>query len=106
MGSDNGNATEVNRQAPIPFGPIQFLLYILTVSANNLVNPANWYFRVNGADGNGIVNIPAATTGTFQDVTNSDTMAVADLISYQYRETGGAGAATIVGASFVTVRGE
>ena len=33
-------------------------------------------------------------------------MAVADLVTYQYRETGGAGAATIVGASFVTIRGE
>lgn len=106
IGSDNGNATEVNRQAPIPFGPIIFLRFTLTVSINNLVNPAVWFFRKNSADGNSNITIPAGITGTFQDLTNQDTMAVADLVSYQYRETGGAGAATIVGASFVTLRGE
>jgi hypothetical protein len=46
--------------------------------------------RINGADGNLTLTIPAATTGFFEDTTNSDTIAANDLVNL----VGTAGAST------------
>lgn len=46
--------------------------------------------RINGADGNLTVSIPATTTGKFEDTSNSDTIALNDLVCYQFVNGGGA----------------
>lgn len=60
-------------------------VYVNTCTADVTLN-----LRKNTANGNLTVTIPAATTGFFEDITNSDTVAVNDLIAL----AGTAGAST------------
>lgn len=104
-GSPAGKNAEVDAQAPTPFGPLRFLFFAISVETNTLVNPFTWTFRVNGADGNGQVTVGAGLTGEFQDTTNIDDVTALDLVDYVFREGGGAGAATLIGSSCLTLRG-
>jgi hypothetical protein len=47
--------------------------------------------RINGADGNLIVSIPASTTGVLEDTTNSDSVADGDLLNYSLTTGTGTG---------------
>ncbi len=48
--------------------------------------------RINGADGNQTVTVPALTTGFFQDAVNTDVLSPGDLISYRTFSTNSVGA--------------
>ena len=103
QGDAAGNPQEVDAQAPVPQAIVTFN-YTLTVNTNTLINPMDWVFRINGADGNGIITIGGGITGTFQDTVNNDVLSLFDLIDYQYREGAGGGAATLVGSSSTFLR--
>lgn len=52
------------------------------------------YFRKNGANGNEVISIPAATTGSFEDAVNTDSVVSGDLLNYY--GVGGSPAKTVM----------
>lgn len=97
-GATSGDVTEADATAPSP-GTFTTFQYTLNVTANSRGVVTNWQTRVNGADANGSITIPAGLTGVFQDLTNFDDHVVGDLICYQYDEPGGGGGLTLNGSS-------
>jgi len=55
-------------------------LWVRVVSNSNDLT-AHFFSRINAADGNQDISIAAATTGIFQDSSNTDTIAAGDLLS-------------------------
>lgn len=53
------------------------------VSNNNLTAATTVTLRVNSADGNQSITIPAATTGAFEDAVNTDNIASGDDVNYK-----------------------
>jgi hypothetical protein len=47
-------------------------------------SPSTIKSRVNGADGNLSISIPASTTGTYEDTSNKDILEIDDLFCFQY----------------------
>ena len=74
----------------------------IVVVANSLA-ASTLTSRINGANGNLSVSITATTTGTFEDTTNTDAIAAADLLNTQLVAGAGGGSLTytIVGALFL-----
>lgn len=98
-GNDNpSTGTEINVQVPMPEDAVLRRLG-LHVNTNTEAGAVTWKIRINGADGNLTISIPAATTGFFQDVSNSDVVSVGDLVNYQV--TGVAATFNFTGASMV-----
>jgi len=48
-------------------------------------------FRINDADGNQVVTVPASTTGLFSDDVNTDAVIVGDFVNLQFSAVGGSG---------------
>jgi len=93
------SGTELNLQVPMA-EPLFLHTLGVHINANGQAGAVSWTIRINGVDGNQTATIPAATTGFFQDVTNSDTVAIGDLVCYQI--TGiGAGALNVTGSSLL-----
>ena len=67
------------------------------VWVNDLTTASTWRFRVNAANGNRTITINSTTTGIFTDVTNTDTIAANDEISWSF-VAGGAG--TLLASAF------
>jgi hypothetical protein len=82
VGERDGQNNEIERQTPVPEACLLRKMSLF-VNANGENSATDWNFRINGANGNQTISIPAATTGFFRDVTNTDTVAVGDLINYQ-----------------------
>lgn len=64
------------------------------ISANSLTASSTLRFRIGGANGSQNVSISNGATGNFEDTTNSDAVAVGNLINYQLT-TGGTSAASL-----------
>ena len=64
------------------------------VEFNTCVDNETITLRKNGANGNQIGSILAGTTGSIEDTTNSDSVAVGDEICYEYSQESGAGSLT------------
>ena len=73
--SDNSN------RIPVPCAGT-FSNMAVSVNANPRTSDSTLRFRVNGANGNQVLTIPAGTTGEFEDTTNSDTIAEGDLCGF------------------------
>ena len=96
---DPASGTELNIQSPLASaGTLERMA--VQINANGQAGITIWKIRINGADGNQTISIPASTTGFFQDVTNTDTTAVGDLVCYQNTGIAG-GAYQLQGASMV-----
>jgi hypothetical protein len=82
--------------------PGTFSQFFLVVALNDLTGPSTGRVRKNGGNGNQVVTITAATTGLFQDITNTDVVAAGDTVAYQTTTTGsGAGiSVTTLGVLF------
>lgn len=68
------------------------------VRLNTTTAGATLRVRKNGANGNQVVTVTALTTGYFEDLVNTDTVAAGDKLNYLFARTGGSGnfaAATI-----------
>ena len=74
--------TEVNRQF-IARDSYTLNNLFVRVTANTVTASTTVRSRVNTADGNQSVSIPAGATGTFQDTSNSDALVDGDLFNYQ-----------------------
>jgi hypothetical protein len=62
----------------------------VNVSANTHSTSTVITFRINGANGNQTITIPASTTGYFEDAVNTDAVVVNDDVNFQIvRGTGG-----------------
>ncbi len=70
------------------------------LSANTLDVTGNFAFRKNGAAGSQIVAITAASTGLFQDTTNTDTLSAGDTFDLEFSSSAGTGTASL---EFATV---
>jgi hypothetical protein len=79
-------------------------LMAVSVFTNTAAGVTNVYSRKNGADGNMTVSIPAAGTGRFYDLTNSDTIANGDNACWRC-DRGGAVQFGYVGAYYETNSG-
>ena len=53
------------------------------ISANTATSSSTFKFRKNAADGNQIITVGAGATGSFEDTSNHDTVAVGDLLGIQ-----------------------
>lgn len=51
--------------------------------------------RINSTNGSMLVSVPSSTTGQFQDSSNTDTIAIGDLVNYTAIPGGGAGSITL-----------
>lgn len=82
-GTARGSTTETNEQTKVYFnGEVSKLFVRLFANAASGGN-STIRFRKNTADGNVNVTIPASATGTFEDLTNTDTFASSDLINFK-----------------------
>lgn len=67
----------------------------IRVSANSLVGALNVRLRKSGANGNLLITVPAATTGFFEDTSNTDVISASDTVGHSFESAGGFGSATI-----------
>jgi hypothetical protein len=98
-GDFTADGTEADAQAPVADSCLLQKMGVHIV-ANGQAAATNWTLRINGADGNQTISIPATATGFFQDVSNTDSVVAGDLICYQVTSVG-AGAFTVLGSSMV-----
>jgi len=96
MGEAVGSATEADQQWPVPID-LDFQNLNVYVRNRSAGGTATLAFRINGADGNQSLTLPASTTGAFQDTTNTDSVLAGDLINI--RQTGATNTCTIVSAN-------
>lgn len=54
------------------------------VYLNNVTASSTVKSRINGADGNLLLSIPASTSGTFMDTTHSDSLSAGDLFAFRH----------------------
>lgn len=95
LGNSTGSAgTESNNQhtSPIAFTWKNFGVF---VSANTRDAAITYLTRRNTANGNQTVSIGSTLTGWFEDLVNTDSVAVGDLINYQGVTAGTAGTVTV-----------
>jgi len=67
----------------------------VNITANSLSSTLTVRFRKNTANGNLVVSISAASTGYLEDLSNTDTIAAADLVNYSSVAAAGSGTATV-----------
>lgn len=88
-GRSDVNATETNRDYLIKTaGTLKHLMSYISTNAR-ASSATTIDIRINAASGTQTFSVPASTTGFFEDSTNTDAVAVDDLINY--RVTTGAG---------------
>lgn len=98
--SDTWTGNEGNRSTVVARGGT-FRNYIVELSVNNnTVDGATIRLRVNSGNGNQIVTVDQAT-GVFQDITNTDTVAIQDRISNLYTQGNNSISSRGVGVEFV-----
>lgn len=89
-------STESQVQAHAPDAGTWSNLQVFVESNSLTVSTTTWRSRVNGANGNQSVTVAAGATGWFEDTTNSDSLALGDLIAVSRAGSGGgSGLATI-----------
>jgi len=67
----------------------------LKIDVNNVTGSTSHTSRINGVDGNQVINVPTASTGEFTDLTNTDAIIIGDEINMKYLTTSGAGVGTV-----------
>lgn len=88
-GPEAGGGTELTRQSPIAHAAL-LQDSMVQINANTEPGITVWTIRINGADGNQTINIPAASSGQFQDLVNTDAVLAGDLLCYQITALTGA----------------
>ena len=88
-GQQTGSFTESHYQVKTAAGVWSHLA--LRMRTNTRGTATNVKSRVGGADGNQIIAVPAGTTGSFEDTTNSDTLSDDDLICITVENGAGGG---------------
>jgi len=94
IGSDRQENDETRAQVVIAQA-LTLRRLAIVISANGRTSVTNFNLRVNGVTVNQTIAIPATTTGTFQDVTNTDVISNLDLINYLNDFGAGGGVITI-----------
>lgn len=89
QGAETALATEADAQVKAILGG-SLSNFNVSVHSNGITAATTLRFRKNTANGNEVISIGSGLTGTFEDTTNTDTVAAADLVNYQY-VTGGTG---------------
>ena len=90
VGYRANNATEAATQLKVYDTLTGRNLYV-RVPTNSVNAATTIRTRVNGVDGNLSVSVPASTTGTFEDTTNTDSLVSGNNYNYQIVTGGGAG---------------
>ena len=86
-----GTSTEANAKTPMATdGTFRQLSY--RVYTNTYTQDLTLVSRINGADGNLTVTIPAGFTGVVEDITHSDSVSVGDTYSYAASSAAATGA--------------
>lgn len=83
-------ATEAETQIKIRSAISTTNLYV-NVQSNTINGATIARSRINGGDGNLTVSIPSATSGTFEDIVNSDDLIADDLYNFQTVAAGSSG---------------
>lgn len=87
--SDVGDP-EATYQVPVRTAGTYSKFTVINV-ASNVSQPHTVRFRKNGANANQSVSVPANTSGTFTDTSNTDTITAGDLVNVQYDLSSGTG---------------
>lgn len=61
------------------------------INTNSWASASTFRFRKNTANGNNSVSVTGATTGLFEDTSNSDTVVSGDVVNYSYTTPSGSG---------------
>jgi len=86
VGFASDDVDEIDRQVIFPNACIMHRM-ALEISVNASASGASvLVLRINGVDGNLIITVPALTTGSFQDLSNSDSIANLDLVAYRFNK--------------------
>jgi len=106
-GPYSGDGTEVNRQFNMKASGTLKNLY-LYVTSNTAVSSTDFRIRKNAANGNSLITVATLTTGAFEDVTNTDSIAVDDDANYSvtYNSASGSIIFSTLASEFVTTTGE
>ncbi len=94
-GGVNANGQSAAAEAEVQFYITKAGTYTglsVNVTVANATGDSTLTFRKNGADGNNTVTVSSGATGLFQDTTNSDTVAVGDLVNFNLTYTAGSAA--------------
>jgi hypothetical protein len=89
-GFNSLNTTEANVQTKMKSGGT-LKNFFMSVATNGRSTDTIYRSRKNGADGNLIITVTAATTGFFEDTSNSDTYAADDLLALSGTTSTGGG---------------
>jgi len=89
VGIDIIASVEVNRQNIFPNACTLKRMSVEITSQRNDISSMT--LRINTVDGNQTISIPASTTGKFQDLTNTDSIANTDLLDYKWIRGGNMG---------------
>lgn len=105
-GLSASSGTEANAQTKIKSAGT-FKNFSLVVNTNTRDSNTTYRFRKNSANGNLIIVVGAAATGTFEDTANTDAVVVNDVVNYSCILDAGTGAiaARISGVDFVSTVG-
>lgn len=98
LGYETAEAT-VQQQVTVPGVASDLSAYVIT---NGITGTTTINFRKNGANGNQSLSIGASATGFFEDASNSDVLALTDLINYRIvgGNSGGGITPGVVGVHF------
>jgi|ERR1700690_96652 len=98
-GSIYTTATEANTQVKIK-APYTGKNFFVHVNVNARSSTTTVFFRKNTGNGNMNVSVTAATTGVFEDTSNTDSLVSGDLINYGVNLGTGTGSFSIANAAF------
>jgi len=97
----NGAFNEEPSQAKVAFDGTYSKLGC-QIGTNTLVNDATMYFRINAANGNQAVTVPAGVTGWFEDAVHTDAVLDGDLVNMRFEApSSGGGSAYVNGYGVV-----
>jgi hypothetical protein len=83
----NNTATETNAQVRMPTaGTFKNLYLKMFLNNSNAIETVK--SRINGINGNLVVSVPAATTGAYEDTSNTDTITENDLVAWAISQNG------------------
>lgn len=95
--SNNEGAMQQSAKVDSTFSKLE-----LNVTENTVSSNSTFKFRVNAANGNQSITIPSATTGTFEDSSNTDAVLADDLLTFQL--VAGAGGTSIKVSNYFVKR--
>ena len=100
-------STEANSQVYLPKNGTCRYMWV-KINSNTCNQATTFISRVNGANGNMSITVPASTAGSFRDRTNTDSVSASNLFALQYSGASTSGSMTVYALAYdyVTTSGD